>query len=197
VTVNRATLPLIVDTGADITLLTESAARRAGVRLGPDHPTIVVGGVGGRRAVQLAHVDIEVDGHRETDVLVAVMKDLDLGRRGVGLLGMTFLERFRVSVGRSLDLVPIDADDPVRKGGHGASWWRLRFRQTDARMRAYRSMAASARDVDRQIEAAFGQSADGESYAKAVARLQAFFEAEKRKLRNHAARHAVPMEWRR
>ncbi|MGF1511050.1 MAG: TIGR02281 family clan AA aspartic protease [Myxococcota bacterium] len=195
--VNRRAVPMIVDTGADITVISEVGARRAGLRMEPESPTIRVGGVGGVTSVTLVRTDIEIGGHTEKDVLVGVMEGLDLGRRGVGLLGMTFLERFRYRLGASLELEPIDQNDPEKRGGHGPSWWRLRFRQTDARLRAYERMLPEARSADRSIEASIGVSPDGNNLTRHTERLRAFFLEEKRALDHEAARYAVPLNWRR
>lgn len=195
--VNGRDARLVVDTGADLTVLTRQGARSLGVRVGPDSPYIVVRGVAGTSVAQLARATVSVGEFKEEDVLVAVLDELDLGGRAVGLLGMTYLERFRTRMGASLELEPIDANDRERRGGRGPTWWRLRFRQTTGRLEAYESMVRRAKEADREIEAAIGKSASGDSLEDMIRRLTEFVEDEQTKLRNAAARAAVPHEWRR
>jgi hypothetical protein len=100
-------------------------------------------------------------------------------------------------MGRQLELEPIDANDREKKGGRGPTWWKLRFRQVDARLRAYESLLGRAKALDRQVEAQFGTSASGDDLEDMMKRLRDFMEAEQTKLRTQAARAAVPLEWRR
>lgn len=195
--VNGRNADLVVDTGADLTVFTSDGARRVGVRTDRRSPYIMVRGVTGATVARLARATIRVGEHEEEDVLVAVVDELDLGRRAVGLLGMTFLERFQSRLGGSLELEPIDAQDREKRGGRGRSWWSLRFRQVDARLQAYRHLIGRAKAADRQIEASIGTSATGDNLEDMIERLTEFMEAEATKLRTRAARAAVPLEWRR
>jgi len=195
-TVGRARMVLKVDTGADLTVLSADAARRAGIRPDPDAPTINIRGVNGVSRAQLAHVEVDVGGFEEDGVLVAVMPELELGGGAQGLLGMTYLERFDTQLGAALELTPIDAHDSEKKGGRGRSWWSLRFRQVDARARAYRSAVADAQQIDRRMEATYGEAANGGSVEDFVKRLSKFMDEAQRKLQNKAARYAVPRSWR-
>lgn len=190
-------LPLLVDTGADLTVLTAAGARRAGVRVPADAPVIVIRGAGGRSTAKLAFAEISVGEYEEPDVLVAVMDDLDLGGRSMGLLGMTFLERFRARVGRQLELEPVDADDRARRGGRGPSWWRLRFREFGQRKPAFERAIRAAKKADRQTRRTYGRDPSGRTITKSLERLKAFLDAAERRLKNEAARHAVPRAWRR
>jgi clan AA aspartic protease (TIGR02281 family) len=197
VEVNGRQMPLVVDTGADLTVLTPDGARRAGLRLGRDAPYIPVRGVAGATTARLAWATVEVGGHREEGVMVAVVEELALGGGAVGLLGMTFLERFHTRMGADLALEPIDARDAETKGGRGRSWWSLRFRQVRARLDGYRALLGTAKARDREIEASIGRSASGESLENMIERLTTFMEAEHERLQNAAARAAVPHAWRR
>lgn len=195
--VQGSSVPLLVDTGADVTVLTAEGARRAGLRVGSDAPTIVVNGAGGQATARLVFARIKVGDFEEPDVLVAVMDDLDLGGRAVGLLGMTYLERFDARIGRSLELVPVDAEDEERRGGRGRTWWSMRFRAMNARKPAFQRAMESAEAHDRRTERAYGRSATGENMSSMMQTLMRFMEASDRRLRTEAARHAVPESWRR
>jgi len=197
VEVNGRDLAMVVDTGADLTVLTTEGARRAGLRVGRDAPYIIVRGVAGQSVARLARTTVQVGDFEEEDVLVAVIDDLDLGRRAAGLLGMSFLERFRTQMGGQLALEPIDAGDRDTKGGRGRAWWSLRFRQVRARLQTYQSLMNRAKALDREVESQFGRSASGDNLEDMMQRLAEFMEAEQSKLQNQAARAAVPLEWRR
>lgn len=195
--IGYAKLPMVMDTGADLTVLTKKGAERAGIRVERDTPRIVVQGAGGKSVGYLVRAKVQVGNHREDDVLVAVMPALDIGR-AQGLLGMSFLERFHVSLGSgNITLTPIDAKDPEKRGGHGKSWWQLRFRENRRRLEIYNRLMPVAKKLNEQIEAAYGKSADGENVEKMAKRLRDFMEEEATSLANDAGRHAVPHEWRR
>ncbi|MEM6371054.1 MAG: hypothetical protein AAF851_22410 [Myxococcota bacterium] len=110
---------------------------------------------------------------------------------------MTFLERFDTQMGVSLSLKPIDADDAVRKGGRGPTWWSLRFRQVDVRAQLYEQAVGGAKRLDRALERTYGEADTGESVEDNMKRMAAFWGEEQRKLQNKAARYAIPHDWRR
>ena len=98
VQINGSRLRLLVDSGADITVLTGGAGSRAGISADRDAPVISTRGVGGNAPAVLGRAKIKVGDQEESSVLLAVMPSLALGDID-GLLGMSFLERFRFSVG--------------------------------------------------------------------------------------------------
>ncbi len=197
VKVGRATLPMVYDTGADMTVLSGAAARRAGIRFGSDSPKILTRGVGGTKWAYLARATVQVGAHKEEDVLLAVIPDLRIGRGG-GLLGMTFLERFKVSLGfEELELIPVDRGQNPRKNGRGQRWWQVRFRTNQRRLARYAASLKRAKKADREIESMYGKDPDGKNMEQQVRALQRFMEEEANKLRNEAGRHSVPHEWRR
>ena len=197
VKVGSATLPLVYDTGADLTVLSGVAARRAGIRVGRDSPKILTRGVGGARWAYLARVNIKVGKFEEEDVLIAVIPKLDVGR-GAGLLGMTFLERFKVSLGfEELELTPVDQGQSPRKKGRGANWWKVRFRSNQRRLSRYAQELERAKAIDAKVESMYGKDPGGDNLERQVRRLKGFMEAEQTKLQNEAGRYSVPLEWRR
>jgi clan AA aspartic protease (TIGR02281 family) len=92
----RLTVPMLLDTGADFTVLTKQAAND--LRLSPlDHlPKLEFKTAGGAVKFPVATLQsLRVGTAEARDVDVAIDSD---GRMSMGLLGMTFLRHFRVTV---------------------------------------------------------------------------------------------------
>jgi clan AA aspartic protease (TIGR02281 family) len=92
----RLTVPMLLDTGADFTVLTKQAAND--LRLSPlDHlPKLEFKTAGGAVNFPVATLQsLRVGTAEARDVNVAIDSD---GRMSMGLLGMTFLRHFRVTV---------------------------------------------------------------------------------------------------
>lgn len=92
----RLTVPMLLDTGADFTVLTKQVARD--LRLSsPEHlPTLEFTTAGGVVRLPVATLQsLRVGTAEAHEVSVAI--DVD-GRMPVGLLGMTFLRHFKVTV---------------------------------------------------------------------------------------------------
>ena len=195
--VNGRRIKLIVDTGADLTVLTKRGASRAGLRKSRRSPMIIMRGVGGTDAGWLARTKLAVGSHAEDRVLIAVSNGLDLGRAD-GLLGMSYLERFRTTMGaRELTLTPIDKNDTKKPGGHGQAWWTLRFAKTRQRLAISAQGVKRARAHDKAIADEIGTDGSGITMEKLVERIRVFYEEELEQLTNEAGRHGVPRAWRR
>jgi len=93
VVINGAwTGPLLLDTGASVTLVSPAVARAAGITIGPDTPMVEVQGIAGRtRGYLVTLASIQV-GEIEARGVRAVVADLPLGLHG--LLGNSFLARY-------------------------------------------------------------------------------------------------------
>ena len=93
VVINGAwTGPLLLDTGASVTLISPAVARSAGLTIGPDTPVAEVQGVAGRTrgpVVTLASLQV---GDVEARGIRAIVVDLPNGLHG--LLGNSFLARY-------------------------------------------------------------------------------------------------------
>lgn len=138
---NGGTAHLLLDTGAERTILTEDAARRLGVLAGADHPQLVRGiggnvvgsvvkagpqGVGGQQAagltfivvpVQLPKVgDLVVDGLFGADMLRAYDLDLDIGHHLILLYDPPACGEPVLPWGRAYDTV----DAKLSRHGHMA-----------------------------------------------------------------------------
>lgn len=191
--VSGAAVRMVVDTGADITVLSEDAARRVGIRIDRNSPIVPIRSANGLSLAALARARVEVGPHREEDVMIAVVPELG----NDGLLGMSFLERYQVSLGgKSLELKPIDEGEPKR-GGHGESWWSLRFQRARDRLQRYESALPAARNADKATVREIGSSPGEVGLEELIRRLRDFMQAEMESLATEAARHSVPHEWRR
>jgi clan AA aspartic protease (TIGR02281 family) len=194
--IQGTSLPLQVDSGADITMLTLQAAKKAGLRFDASSPIITMNGVAGRTAAFLVRVNVEVGSEKEEGVLIAVAP-VNLGRAD-GLLGMSFLERFRFALDRGeLKLQPIDQAENPRPGGRGRSWWSLRFAQSKRRLDQYQRAMSAAKEIDKQTQSEIGVDASGIDLSEIMRRLKKLEEEELDELTNAAARGSVPLEWRR
>jgi predicted aspartyl protease len=97
VTLNgRATARLVLDTGADVTMVRPRVLAVAGVDLSQPAARGGISGVAGSAMVSYFPVDLEVAGHRERIPRVAAFDTSD--RFTDGLLGRDFLELFRLTV---------------------------------------------------------------------------------------------------
>lgn len=89
----------IVDTGADITMLSHELARDLGIVPTASSPTVTLNTAGGTVRVDLVRVDSIEVGEAEVRNIAAAVHDLPDAPSGVdGLLGLTFLDRFLVTL---------------------------------------------------------------------------------------------------
>ena len=90
-----ATIAMMIDTGASITVVHPSVMMALGVNL-HDAPTIPLTGIGGARRARVIVLDrLEVGGAMVAPLRVAV---LDTGPPGQGLIGRDFLRHFAVGM---------------------------------------------------------------------------------------------------
>lgn len=88
----------LLDTGASVTTISTRVARELGINTGFGSPTTEISTASGILRVPLATLDsIQVGGAEARDVRVVVL-DLPKGPQLTGLLGNTFLSRFRVQL---------------------------------------------------------------------------------------------------
>ena len=93
VVINGAwTGPLLLDTGASVTLVSPAVARAAGVSIGPDTPMVEVQGIAGRTRGPIVTLSSIQVGEIEARGVRAVVVELPMGLNG--LLGNSFLARY-------------------------------------------------------------------------------------------------------
>ena len=101
-TINNVPALLILDTGASAIHLTKSFATRAGISLDRGRMTQVEGINGVGEAYVTSASSVSVGTQSTSDVLVLVDTDDGLIAGADGLLGQTFLSRFKVTVEREI-----------------------------------------------------------------------------------------------
>jgi clan AA aspartic protease (TIGR02281 family) len=92
----RLTVPLMLDTGADFTVLTKQVAQELRLRALDRLPKLQFGTAGGEVNFPIATLQsLRVGSAEARDVAVAIDTD---GHMPVGLLGMSFLRHFKMTV---------------------------------------------------------------------------------------------------
>jgi clan AA aspartic protease (TIGR02281 family) len=169
---------LLLDTGAEFTVLSTAAARRLALNLGSAAVIPLRSASGIFFAPMLKVPSIAVGEAVAYDVEV-IVHDATPGLDG--LLGMSFLDNFLVTISTSderLILAPLtDSMDAERYDGHPKDWWLRKFR-------FYRT----------QIETLKGYS--GSRYALEMERTLRYFRAELEALERQASQAGVPRRWR-
>jgi clan AA aspartic protease (TIGR02281 family) len=169
---------LLLDTGAEFTVLSTAAARRLALNLGNAAVIPLRSASGIFFAPMLKVQSIAVGDAAAYDVEV-IVHDTTPGLDG--LLGMSFLDNFLVTISTSderLILTPLaDSVDAELYGGHPKDWWVRKFR-------FYRT----------QIESLKGYF--GGRYALEFERTLRYFRTELEALERQASQAGVPRRWR-
>ena len=120
---------LLLDTGAEFTVLSTAAARRLAVNLG-DAAIIPLRSASGIFFAPMIKVPSITVGEAAASDVEVIVHDATPGLDG--LLGMSFLDNFLVTISTSnarLVLTPLtDSVDTELYGGHPKDWWIRKFR---------------------------------------------------------------------
>jgi clan AA aspartic protease (TIGR02281 family) len=169
---------LLLDTGAEFTVLSLATARRLALNLGSAAviPLRSASGIFFAPIIKVQSITVGEATAYDVEVIVHdATPSLD------GLLGMSFLDRFLVTISTSnerLILTPItDSVDAELYGGHPKDWWIRKFR-------FYRT----------QIESLKGYV--GSRYALEMERSLRYFRTELEALERQASHAGVPRRWR-
>jgi len=169
---------LLLDTGAEFTVLSTATARRLALNLGSAAVIPLRSASGVFFAPMIKVQSIAVGDAAAYDVEV-IVHDATPGLDG--LLGMSFLDNFLVTISASnekLILTPLtDGVDAELYGGHPKDWWSRKFR-------FYRT----------QIESLKGYF--GNRYALEMERTLRYFRTELETLERQASQAGVPRRWR-
>lgn len=170
---------LLVDTGATLTVISTASAKQLGLDL--THAAVIpLQSVSGFFLAPLTKVKSITVGEVTVRDVEVVVHDIASGG-GTGLLGMSFMDNFQVTMNTTEEMMILtelsNTSDKRRHGGHTEDWWRRKFR-------FYR----------RQIEAI-------ETYLKRQPTDQfdktlRYFRAELLALDRKANQAAVPRQWR-
>jgi clan AA aspartic protease (TIGR02281 family) len=169
---------LLLDTGAELTVLSTAAARRLALNLenAAVMPLRSASGVFFAPIIKVQSITVGEAMAYDVEVIVHdATPGLD------GLLGMSFLDNFLVTISTSdarLILTPLtDSVDDELYGGHPKDWWIRKFR-------FYRA----------QIESLKGSF--GSRYALEMERTLRYFRTELEALERQASQAGVPRHWR-
>jgi len=169
---------LLLDTGAEFTVLSTVAARRLALNLG-SAAVIPLRSASGVFFAPIIKVQSMTVGEATAYDVEVVVHDATPGLDG--LLGMSFLDNFLVTISTSderLILTPLtDSADAELYGGHPKDWWIRKFR-------FYRT----------QIESLKGHFSG--RYALEMERTLRYFRAELEALEHQASQAGVPRRWR-
>lgn len=195
---------MLLDTGATYCRLSRPLAKAAGIDFGESTPLIFLGTASGVIGEPFVKVDrIEMGGAEIRDVYATVEAPIGSGAERApvpsfdadrinGILGMSFLDHFRVTVDSErsqLILEPrsgLDARDA--RGGHSKRWWQSQFRGIAKNISTAERQLASLRERTRR-----------EDYQDLKKRLEItidFFQRELSNLESKASHANVPQEWR-
>ena len=169
---------LLLDTGAELTVLSTAAARRLALNLG-SAAVIPLRSASGVFFAPIIRVQSMTVGDATAYDVEVVVHDATPGLDG--LLGMSFLDNFLVTISTSDERLiltpPTDSMDAELYGGHPKDWWIRKFR-------FYRT----------QIDSLKGHF--GGRYALEMERTLRYFRAELEALEHQASQAGVPRRWR-
>ena len=169
---------LLLDTGAEFTVLSMAAARRLALNLG-NAAVIPLRSASGVFFAPIIKVQSIAVGDAVAYDVEVVVHDATPGLDG--LLGMSFLDNFLVTISTSdekLILTPLpDSMDAELYGGHPKDWWIRKFR-------FYRA----------QIESLKGYF--GSRYTLEMEQTMRYFRTELEALERQASQAGVPRRWR-
>lgn len=169
---------LLLDTGAEFTVLSTATARRLALNLS-NAAVIPLRSASGVFFAPLIKVQSITVGEAVVSDVEVIVHDATPGLDG--LLGMSFLDNFLVTISMSnarLMLTPlIESADAELYGGHPKDWWSRKFR-------FYRT----------QIESLRGYF--GGRYAPEIERTLRYFRVELEALERQASQAGVPRGWR-
>lgn len=129
---------LLLDTGASLTILSESTARSLGVSNFDDLPELPVSTAGGVSSIHLTRLEsIKIGQVEARRIEVGISKNL--GARLDGLLGANFLNRFRYQVDAASSLLTLQEPYEAGKmhGGVHAGYWKSRYQELASSLRRY------------------------------------------------------------
>jgi clan AA aspartic protease (TIGR02281 family) len=123
----RVVAPFLVDTGASYVLIPQAVAEEAGVEVGPETRTMHFTTANG--VVENAIVTLE-----SVELLTATAEDVPASispHMQIGLLGLSFLNRFTYQVDASAGVLTLVENDMAEggdlRGGRSENQWRMEF----------------------------------------------------------------------
>jgi clan AA aspartic protease (TIGR02281 family) len=130
----RAVAPFMVDTGASYVLIPKAVADEAGVEAGPDARTMRFTTANGVVEQAIVTLDsVELGSAQAADVPASISSSM-----GIGLLGLSFLNRFTYQVDSAAGMLTLVENDLAEggdlRGGRSENQWRMEFGGLQRRM---------------------------------------------------------------
>ncbi|MGZ3604826.1 MAG: aspartyl protease family protein [Thermodesulfobacteriota bacterium] len=176
----------IVDTGASFTLINKATAQELGIREDESTPFIRAASVSGIISAPLVSLGSVRVGNAEVENVEALIYPMAAG--GDGLLGNSFLNKFRVAIdsmnGKMTLYSMQGTPSPDRPGGYGRDYWVGQFRFYNGNLEELRKLKAT-------IE---GKGGSGELVR--VNNAIRYFENQLNELERKASFAGVPRNWR-
>jgi len=176
----------IVDTGASFTLINKATAQELGISEDENTPYIRAASVSGIISAPLVTLRSVRVGDAEVENVETLVYPMMAG--GDGLLGNSFLNKFRVSIdsmnGKMMLHSMKGTPSPDRPGGYGRDYWVGQFRFYNGNLEQLRNQKA-------KIE---GKGASGELVR--VNNAIRYFENQLSELERKASFAGVPRNWR-
>lgn len=123
----RAVAPFMVDTGASYVLIPQSVAHEAGVEVGSDARTMQFSTANGMVEQAIVTLEsVELGSAQAADVPASISPSLQ-----IGLLGLSFLNRFTYQVDAAAGMLTLVENDLAEggelRGGRSENQWRMEF----------------------------------------------------------------------
>ncbi|MBI5814200.1 MAG: aspartyl protease family protein [Nitrospinae bacterium] len=193
------TAPMILDTGAPGLVISPRLAEKLGIFDNDEGKLFALtGGIGGSAPAIITIMDTVRIGDA-VDHFVPTTITQSISGNFEGLLGMDFMANFSFTIdtaGQKLILEELP-ETTGRPGGHDETWWRLTFKDFARTRKGWEGFLNYLKK--QEVESTFtGTTMATIKRWKSFAEKQ-YSEADKlfSKLDNYAARHSVPMAWRR
>jgi clan AA aspartic protease (TIGR02281 family) len=170
---------LLVDTGATFTVISTAMARQLALNL--DNAALIpLQSASGVFLAPLTKVKSIAVGEAIVQDVEVIVHDIAQGSTG-GLLGMSFLDNFQVTINNTVEIITLSTLTPppgeTLFGGRPEDWWRRKFR-------FYRRQIESLEEIVAK-----------KSSAKLAKSLR-YFQSELETLERQASLAAVPRHWR-
>jgi len=194
----RVKRDFLVDTGASFVTISQATAETLRIYIDDDTPEIAVMTASGWTVVPITVIKRIMVGGAEVRNIEALVMDLPQCSEIDGLLGLTFLNKFKVSVDSNRGKLILTSlkGEPSRErpGGYDRSYWSQRFRFY---RNIIRQLEQSKTDMIQQVKESGIKSHRCERQSKKLDKAIKYFQDQLDRLKRQAANTGVPMHWRR
>lgn len=193
----RAKRDFLVDTGASFVTISQATAKALGIHIDEDTPEVAVMTASGWTVVPMTVLKRIVVGGAEVRNVETLIMDLPQRSEIDGLLGLTFLNKFKVSVDSSRGKLLLTSlkgkPSRERPGGYDRSYWSQQFRFY---RNIIRQLEQSKTDMIQQVKKLGIKSHRYERQSKRLDKVIKYFQGQLNRLKRQAAHAGVPMHWR-